>query len=139
MPALFPSLRPTAYLLAVASGDEESRPRRVIGGHAIGAVAGLLAYHVLAAGLVATASPAALSPVGARLAAAGVVSVALTTAGMLATDLRHAPACATTLIVSLGLLPTLSEGVLIVVSVVLLVAVRVLLGRVTWLATDRLG
>ncbi|ELY64831.1 hypothetical protein C492_04845 [Natronococcus jeotgali DSM 18795] len=58
----------------------------------------------------------------------------LTVGGMLATDTRHPPACATTLIVSLGLLSTFREGVLMIVAVVLLVAAHRLL-----LATERAG
>lgn len=130
LPVLFPSLGPTAYLFAVAPGDAESRPHRAIGGHLLGVVAGLVAYHALAPGLVATAPSPALSVGTARLAAAGVTSVGLTTAAMLATDLRHAPACATTLIVSLGLLATLRTAGLIVAAVVVLVGVHVLLGRI---------
>lgn len=43
---------------------------------------------------------------------------------MMATDTSHAPACATTLIVSLGLLSTPLQVSIIVVSVVVLVAVH---------------
>lgn len=120
-PAMFPSLGPTAYVLAL-DADGRSDPRRVIGGHVVGVIAGLASYRLLAGGLVVTAPPPALSTPGFRLATAGVVSVGLTTAGMLASDLRHAPACATTLIVSLGLLSSPADGALIVASVVALVA-----------------
>jgi hypothetical protein len=43
---------------------------------------------------------------------------------MIVTDTNHAPACATTLIVSLGLLPTPEQVGIIVASVVVLVAVH---------------
>jgi hypothetical protein len=122
-PVVFPSLGPTAYVLAVAPGRETARPRRVVGGHALGVVAGLLAYHTLAAGLGVPTSLEPASVAGARLAASAVVSVVLTAGAMLVTDLRHAPACATTLIVSLGLLPTLRQGALIVLAVTVLVGV----------------
>ena len=46
---------------------------------------------------------------------------------MLTTDLRHAPACATTLIVSLGLLTGLPEAAVILSAVLLLAAVDYLL------------
>lgn len=129
LPVLFPSLGPTAYLFAVAPGAAESRPHRAVGGHVLGVLAGLAAYHVLAPGLVATAPPPALSMAAARLAAAGVVAVGLTTAAMVASDLRHAPACATTLIVSLGLLSTVRQGAVIVAAVVALVGVETLTRR----------
>jgi hypothetical protein len=138
LPFLFPSLGPTASLLAVAPGAPESAPRRVLGGHAIGVLAGLLAYQALAAGLVATTPPPPLSTAGLRLAASAVVSVGLTTGGMLATDLRHAPACATTLIVSIGLLSELVQGGVIVAAVALLLTTQAVLDRATTQLTQRL-
>ncbi|WP_225741196.1 HPP family protein [Halorussus halophilus] len=119
---LFPSLGPSAYLLATKPRAPESHPRRVAGGHLVGIVAGLLAYYVLAPGLVVTSPPPALSPAGVSLAVSGILSVTLTTGGMVVTDLRHAPACATTLIVSLGLLPTLLDALIIVASILCLLA-----------------
>lgn len=121
LPALFPSLGPSAYALVTSPGSPESRPRRVVGGHVLGVLAGLLAYHGLAGGTVLTAVPPATSTAALRLAASGVLAVALTTAAMLATDYRHSPACATTLIVALGLLSTPSRASVVVVSVVALV------------------
>lgn len=125
-PALFPSLGPTAYVLALGA-EKETNVSQVVGGHVIGVVAGLLAYHALAAGLIATEPAPAFSISGLRIAIAGVVSVGLTTWAMLATDLRHAPACATTLIVSLGLLSSVFEGAVIIGSVVVLVSAEQLL------------
>jgi hypothetical protein len=125
-PALFPSLGPTAYVLALGS-ETDTNVSRVVGGHVIGVLAGLLAYYALATGLVATDPAPAFSLSGLRIAVAGVVSVGLTTWAMLATDLQHAPACATTLIVSLGLLSTLFEGAVIIGSVVVLVGAEQLL------------
>ena len=123
LPFLFPSLGPSAYALAVSPSAATSQHRRVVGGHAIGVVAGLLAYHLLAPGLVATQLPPAGSAAALRLAASAVASVALTTLGMLATDHRHAPACATTLIVALGLLSTPVDGAIVVAAILLLVGV----------------
>lgn len=51
-----------------------------------------------------------------------MLSVVATSWGMIATDTNHPPACATTLIVSLGLLSTALEVATIVISVVVLVA-----------------
>ena len=59
----------------------------------------------------------ALSAAGLRIVASGVVSIGLTTALMFAARANHAPACATTLIVSLGVLPGLADGALIMVAV----------------------
>ncbi|QDX40698.1 HPP family protein [Salarchaeum sp. JOR-1] len=114
-PFVFPSLGPTAFVLAF--GGVEGARRRVVGGHAIGAVAGFLAYTLLAGHAVLTAGFAPATVEGARLAASGTLSVALTAWGMLALDAVHPPACATTLIVSLGLLATPFEVAIIVASV----------------------
>ncbi|RQG96082.1 HPP family protein [Natrarchaeobius oligotrophus] len=134
LPMLFPSLGPSAFVLALFQDGDATSPRRVIGGHAIGVVAGLLAYHLLAAGVSMTAATAPGSIDGLRLAASGVLATTLTAGGMLATDTRHPPACATTLIVSLGLLATPLEGAVIVLAVVALVVAHRLL-----LATERIG
>ncbi|SHG47712.1 HPP family protein [Halobaculum gomorrense] len=112
---VFPSLGPSAYLLA--AGSDRPSARALLGGHAVGIFAGLLAYHGLADGAAITGALAAGGSAGARLAASAVASVGLTTLGMALTDTRHAPACATTLIVSLGLLPSPADAAVIAVGV----------------------
>jgi hypothetical protein len=115
-PLIFPSLGPSA--LAMVLDSKGNRARQVIGGHLIGVVSGLIAYHMLACGLNLAALAPALSAGGLRIVASGVVSVGLTTWIMLATRTTHAPACATTLIVSLGVLPSLPDAALIMAAVV---------------------
>ena len=115
-PFVFPSLGPSAYVLAT-DGEGELGARRVIGGHAVGVVAGLASYHLLASGLSLVALPPAHSSDALRLAASGTLSVALTAAGMVATDTDHAPAAATTLIVALGLLAGPVDGATILAAV----------------------
>ncbi|PSQ38729.1 HPP family protein, partial [Halobacteriales archaeon SW_12_71_31] len=88
-------------------------------------VVGLGAYLLLVDGATLTAVPPALSVAGLRLAGSATLSVVLTSWGMVATDTVHPPACATTLIVSLGLLSTPRRVGVIVVSVVALVGVHV--------------
>lgn len=126
-PYLFPSLGPSAYALAVSPSAATSQPQRVFGGHLFGVIAGLLAYHVLAPGLSVTQLPPAHSLGALQLAASAVVAVGLTTAAMVSTDLRHAPACATTLIVALGLLTTPLEAGVVLSAVLLLVVIDALL------------
>ena len=63
-----------------------------------------------------------LRDVADHLVASGICSIVLTSWGMIATDTNHAPACATTLIVSLGLLSTPPEVAVIAASIVVLVA-----------------
>ncbi|GAB3032434.1 HPP family protein [Natronobiforma cellulositropha] len=127
LPMLFPSLGPSAFVLAMFPHSDASAPRRVIGGHLVGVLAGLLAYHALAEGIVMTNALEPASLDGLRLAASGVLATVLTVAGMLFVRVRHPPACATTLIVALGLLSTPLEGALIVVAVVALVGTHRLL------------
>jgi CBS-domain-containing membrane protein len=67
------------------------------------------------------ATPAAFSAGGIRLAASATASIVLTSWALIATETIHPPACATTLIVSLGLLSTPIRVGIIVASVVLLV------------------
>ncbi|WP_380678919.1 HPP family protein [Salinigranum sp. GCM10025319] len=85
---------------------------------------GLVAYHALASGLLITTTTPAFAPSQLRLAASGVAAVVLTTAAMLRTDLVHPPACATTLIVALGLLSSIVEAGVVLASVVVLVGVH---------------
>ncbi|PSP64676.1 hypothetical protein BRC77_03195 [Halobacteriales archaeon QH_8_64_26] len=96
-PALFPSLGPSAFVLARVPNGEVSKPRRVLGAHAIGVVAGLLAYQAFASGLVVTQSVLPFSTTSMLLAASGVASIVLTVAGMLFFECSHPPACATTM------------------------------------------
>jgi hypothetical protein len=135
-PLIFPSLGPSAFALGISSNKTESG-RSVIGGHFVGVVGGLLAYHLLATGLTLENIPPAWSFDGFRLAMSGVLSILLTTAAMLLTQTSHAPACATTLIISLGLLPTFPDGGIILLAVVGLFGVHKLLSRAEFL--DRLS
>lgn len=122
LPALFPSLGPTAYLYATDPESPSCRPARVVGGHAVGVLAGLVAYHLVAGGVAVTATMRPGTVEALRLAASGVLAAGLTTAGMLASDTGHAPACATTLIVGLGILSSPLEGGVIVLAVGVLAA-----------------
>ncbi|UIP00709.1 HPP family protein [Halobaculum sp. CBA1158] len=123
-PFIFPSLGPSAFILAFERRGERTRVYRIVGSHAIGGIAGLLAYWLVAGGVTLMATPAGLSPEGLRLAASGLLSIVATSWGMIATDTNHPPACATTLIVSLGLLSTPLQVLIIVASVVVLVEVH---------------
>jgi hypothetical protein len=114
-PLIFPSVGPSA--LAMVLDDKGNRARQVLGGHFCGVVGGLIAYHLLATGLSLEALAVPLSANALRIVASGVASVALTTGAMLVTRTSHAPACATTLIISLGVLPSFPDGALILVAV----------------------
>lgn len=120
-PFIFPSLGPSAFILAFERRGERTRMYRIVGSHLIGGIMGFAAWTLLAPGITLTATPPALSPEGLRLAAAATVSIVLTSWGMIATKTIHPPACATTLIVSLGLLSTPGQVAIIVASVIVLV------------------
>jgi len=120
-PVIFPSLGPSAFILAFERRSERAQTYQIVVSHLIGGVAGLLAWSLLASGISITATPPALSAEGLRLATSATVSIILTSWSMIATDTVHPPACATTLIVSLGLLSTPVQVGIIVVSVVVLV------------------
>lgn len=104
----------------LAIGSKQHRARTVVGGHLCGVVAGLLSYGMLADGVILTELPVVESSSAARLAGSGALSVALTSVGMLQTRTVHPPACATTLIVSLGILPTVGDGAIIMGAVTIL-------------------
>lgn len=127
LPVLFPSLGPSAFVLAMFPDSEASDGRRVLLGHVFGVIAGYLTYHLFAAGVVVIQPIAPFSVDGFRLATSGVGAIVLTVGAMLYFEVRHPPACATTLIVALGLLPSLLEGVLIVIAVLVLLVVQALL------------
>jgi hypothetical protein len=122
-PFIFPSLGPSAYSLV---NDEEGKhsARTVIGGHVIGVAGGLLAYYLLADGFALSQIPVSRSWALLRLAASGILSVVVTTAGMLAARMQHPPACATTLIVSLGLLSTFWDAVFIIAAIAVMYGVH---------------
>lgn len=138
-PFVFPSLGPSAFLMAKARRGSTIAPRRVIGGHAVGVVSGLVTYGLVDPGTVLATSLPAFSSATLGLAAAAALSVLLTSAGMLATNTSHPPACATTLIVALGVLPTVQAGAVILFAVTVLVVVHELVLRSAGLILARLN
>lgn len=109
---VFPSLGPTAYVLAF--DDEVSHSSTVvIGGHACGVAGGLISYYLIA-------SPYTLYQLGEPLSAGCIVALALTALFMLLFNVSHPPACATTLIVSWGILPAWEESLIIIAAVSLM-------------------
>jgi len=123
-PFVFPSLGPTAFVLTFEHHSDRPSPARIVASHLIGGLAGLLAWSLLGGQVAITATPPPLSMAGLGLAASATLSIMLTSWAMIATDAVHPPACATTLIVSLGLLSTPRQVAIIVVAVALLVGVN---------------
>ena len=123
-PFVFPSLGPSAFILAFEQRGKRADISRIVGSHLIGGLAGLLAWSLLGGQVSITATPLPLSMAGLGLAASATLSIMLTSWAMIATDAVHPPACATTLIVSLGLLSTPRQVAIIVVAVAILVGVN---------------
>lgn len=123
-PFVFPSIGPTAYVMVKAPDDPTHQPSTVIGGHVLGIVAGLIGYHLFATGLTVGFQHSLSSWAILQIMASGTFAMGMTGAGMLWTDIDHAPACATTLLVALGLLGTLQEALAILVAVVILVTIE---------------
>ncbi len=119
-PLLFPSLGPTALLFFEQPLAAPSSPRNTLIGHLVAILAGALSLAIF--GLLDHPSileeGVTLSRVGA-----GALSVALTGAVLLLLRSSHPPTGATTLIVSLGLLQTPREMVMLMVGVVLMTVV----------------
>jgi len=69
-------------------------------------------------------------------AASGVISIVITAAGMLAMKAQHPPACATTLIISLGLLTTFRDAIFIILAIAMF-AVRKFMSADLWNTVQR--
>ncbi len=116
-PLVFPSLGPTAYLLSVAPTARTTEPRNIVVGHLLGVVGGVAALVLFG---LTDAGSAFAEGMNLRRSGAAAVSLGLTAALMIWLDADHAPAGATTLIVSLGILTTPSQLAALMVAVVFL-------------------
>jgi hypothetical protein len=126
LPLLFPALGPSAFILLTAPFSRAAAPRSVIVGHSVGIATGFIVWQLaslLYGGPVNTASggwPVLLSP-----------SLAMAIVCMLLAWLScpHAPACASTVIASLGAARGWPELLGMAGGVVLLTAQAVVIGR----------
>lgn len=121
-PYLFPSLGPTVMLLFEGPDKPPASARNVLVGHLVAISVGAACLYGFGLGDDPSAFQASLTP---SRVAAGALSVALTALVLRALRSPHAPAGATTLIVSLGVLktPTQLATMLLAVVVVTVVAV----------------
>lgn len=99
-PFVFPSLGPTAFVFFFAPNQPAASPRNAICGHAIGLICG---YGALLVTGLTEAGPAAQVGVDLDRAIAAALSLACTGGLLILLRVVHAPAGATTLIVSLGI------------------------------------
>lgn len=121
-PFIFPSLGPTAYILAFDQKRSHSA-RVVIGGHACGILGGLASYYLVVDPYNLLMITETLSTPGIFLGLGAVLAIAITTFLMLWFQVSHPPACATTLIISLGILPYWYDGLVILIAVVILYSI----------------
>lgn len=125
-PFIFPSLGPTAFLLFYTPTAPAASPQNTILGHLVGCLAGYFALVVFA---LQDAPPALGSEFSAGRVGAAALSLALTSGVMVWLKIPHPPAGATTLIVSLGLLRTPEQLLVLMVAVVLLTGQGLVINR----------
>ena len=101
-PLVIPAVGGSVYMVLSAPQHEASAPKNVLVGHGLGAAIGWLV--LLAFGLRGVPGGQAAALTWARVAAIAV-SLALTNAALRLTRCSHAPAGASTMIVSIGGLP----------------------------------
>lgn len=97
---LFPSLGPTAFLQAQAPDLPMSRLYNTIVGHLIGIIAGYISVFMLR--LDGSDATFVIHHLTAGRMWASVIAVTLTLIGQIPLRATHAPAAATTLLISLG-------------------------------------
>ena len=110
-PFIFPSLGATAFLLFFTPTTPPASPRNVICGHAIGIVCGYIALWLTG---LQYAGPATVMALEWSRILATALSLGTSGALMILLNVSHPPACATTLIVSLGLVT--KPGLLVVLE-----------------------
>ncbi|MGH2826914.1 MAG: HPP family protein [Actinomycetota bacterium] len=118
-PLIFPSLGPTAFLLFYTPRAPAASPRNTFVGHLIGVASGYLSLLVFG---LTDAGPALAEGVTAGRVGAAALSLGLTAGVMAWLRVPHPPAGASTLIVSLGILSTPSQLVVLMLAVVVLIA-----------------
>ncbi len=126
-PFVFPSLGPTAFLFYHAPTSPRASPRNAILGHAIGAGAGYLSLVVTG---LTMAGPALFVGVTWPRVIAVAFSLGITAGAMILLRTSHPPACSTALIVSLGLLSSPWQLLLLMSAVVLLTLQAIVINRI---------
>jgi len=125
-PLIFPSLGPTAFHYFSKQTAPTASPRNAIIGHLIGTVAGY--FSLVVTGLT-TAGPAIANGVTWPRVIAAALSLGLTAGLMLLFHTSHAPAGATTLIISLGILTQPWQLVMLMIAIILLTLQAIAINR----------
>jgi CBS-domain-containing membrane protein len=129
-PFIFPSLGPTAFLFFYAPLAPTASPRNTIIGHLIGALSGLASLILFG---LQDVGPALITGVSNERVGAAALSLGLTSGLMLLAKAPHPPAGATTLIISLGILRTFGQIVVLMIAVVLLTCQALIINRLAGL------
>jgi CBS-domain-containing membrane protein len=135
-PLIFASLGPTAYELVETPNRPSARPYNILMGHLIAVVAGFGALHVTHAWSAPTVS---LGVVAWSRAWAALLSAAVTVFGTLLARASQPAAVSTTLLISLGVMQTRMDGVVILSAVLLMTLAGEPLRRWRERATERAG
>ena len=119
-PLLFASLGPTAFEMIEMPDHQTARPYNIIVGHLIAILAALAALW-----LTHARTAPGITEAGVPLARvwAATLAAALTALGTLLARARQPAALSTTLLVSLGVLQTARDGVVIMAAVLLMTAI----------------
>ena len=120
-PLLFPSLGPTVLIQVQAPRSEAARAWNTVVGHAVGVAAAMLALAVT--GAVHTPAPIGTGVLTWQRELASALAVGLTIAGQVPLRASHAPAAATTLLITLGAITPEWRAILIIAAGVALVTV----------------
>jgi hypothetical protein len=123
---VFPSLGPTAFLFFFKPDSMAASPRNAVLGHAVGIVCGYVALWLTG---LTHAPPETVAGVNCARILAAAFSLAATGAVMVLCNVVHAPAAATTLIISLGFITAPTHLIIIEVAVVVLVVQAILVNR----------
>ncbi len=115
---VFPSLGPTAFLLYYTPTAPAATPRNTLCGHAVGIVCGYVALCLVG---LESAPPVTREEIHPTRILAAALSLAATGALMILLGVVHAPAGATTLIISLGFITSPAHLCVIEAAVALLV------------------
>jgi CBS-domain-containing membrane protein len=127
-PFIFPSLGATAFLVFFTPTTAPASPRNALCGNAVGIASGYLALVVTG---LQHAPPATDANLGWQRILAVSLALATTAALMILLNVPHPPACATTLIVGLGLVTKPAYLLVLEAAVALLVLQAIVINRLT--------
>ena len=127
LPLLFPALGPSAFLLFSSPFSEAAAPRSVIVGHSAAIAAGLVVWHFVS---LLCGQPVSLATGGWPVFASASLVLAASCVLLVWLSAPHAPACATGLIIALGLANNWLAFLGMATGVLLLTAQAVVMNKI---------